>query len=122
MEQSPGDLERRFATEGDKELDPTDALYIVKPETPVVDRDGDEIGKVVRVYRPVTVDEMGSQATVAYLRVGHRGFLGLAADLYVPSDVVESVDEHQVRLSVDRDVIPDMVWDRPYNIAQDEDE
>ncbi|HET7035087.1 MAG TPA: hypothetical protein VFI42_05335 [Thermomicrobiaceae bacterium] len=122
MEESPGDLERRFTSEREQELDPTDALYVVKPETPVVDRDGDEIGKVVRVYRPVTVDEMGSQATVAYIRVGHRGFPGLADDLYIPSDVVESVDDQHVRLSVDRDVIPDMAWDRPYNIARDEDE
>lgn len=117
MSESPGDLKREYASRPDAELDPTNALYELPAGTEVVDRSGAKVGEVVRVYRPVTVDEQGSMASVAYIRV-RRGLLH--ADIWVPSDVVTSAGDGRIQLDVDRSVIGDMAWDRPYNIAADE--
>jgi hypothetical protein len=122
-DESEGNLEREFSPAGGpEELEPSTALSLVQPGMDVRDQKGDEIGKVVRVYRPVTVDEQGSMTPEAFIRVGDQGLFGLGKDIYIPSSFVTAVNDGGVTLNVDKDVLPDMALDRPYNIANDPDE
>ncbi|MCC6943728.1 MAG: DUF2171 domain-containing protein [Thermomicrobiales bacterium] len=103
----------------DGQLEPNEAIEIIQPGMTVVDRNDSKIGEVAQVYRPVGVDEQNSMSYDAYIRVGHRGLAGLAKDIYVPARFVGSVTGDTVTIDVDKDQIPDFVWDQPVPLSGD---
>jgi hypothetical protein len=103
----------QFSEQAEGELDPDEALNLIRTGMDVVDRNDAKIGKVVHVYRPVGVDEQDSMSYDAYVQVGDRGFLGIAKDIYVPARFVQDVQGETVRIGVEKARIPDMVWDQP---------
>lgn len=98
------------------EMDPNSMLDNIEEGMDVITRDGGNLGKVARVYRPVGVDEMDSMTHDAYIQVSDRGLFGLADDLYVPTSVLHSVERDRIILDVAKDNVPDMTWDRPYTL------
>jgi hypothetical protein len=83
----------------------------------VYDLKGDKVGTVGKIYRPAaTTAAPGSFAAPPsgadqYLKVD-TGFLGLGKDLYIPTSAVSDISGERVTLTVDKDRLDEMGWDR----------
>ena len=87
----------------------------------VYDVNGDKVGAVGKIYRPAgatapSTSAPGSYAeprsgAEQYLKVD-TGFLGLGKDLFIPTSAVSDVAGDRITLSVDKDRLDDMGWDR----------
>jgi hypothetical protein len=87
----------------------------------VYDYNGDKVGTIGGIYQPAAAGPTppGSTASTTaqpagqfYLKVD-TGFLGLGKDLFMPSGAISSVTDDRVSLSVDKDRLDDMGWNRP---------
>ena len=87
----------------------------------VHDLKGNKVGTVGKIYRPAaaTASSTAAPGTFAappsgadqYLKVD-TGFLGLGKDLYIPTSAVSDVSGERVTLTVDKDRLDEMGWDR----------
>ena len=81
----------------------------------VYDYDGDKVGTVGEIYQPTAV---GSTAATTARPTGQAclkvdtGFLGLGKDLFVPASGISDVTGDRVILTVDKDRLDEMGWDR----------
>ena len=95
----------------------------------VYDLKGNKVGTVGKIYRPAEARASSTAApgTFAappsgadqYLKVD-TGFLGLGKDLYIPTSAVSDVSGERVTLTVDKDRLGEMGWDRRTEWAPDD--
>ena len=95
----------------------------------VYDLKGNKVGTVGKIYRPAATQAPSTAApgsfaappsgTDQYLKVD-TGFLGLGKDLYIPTSAVSDVGGERVTITVDKDRLDEMGWDRRPEWAPDD--
>jgi hypothetical protein len=90
----------------------------------VYDLPGDKVGTIGKIYQPAAVRSTAARsaepAGTPYLQVD-TGFLGLGKDLFIPASAVAEVTGDQVVLSVGKERLDTMGWDRRPDWLREED-